>query len=146
MGCFCRKMCPSYAFCQNFSFTAHVLPYPRQTLFFLSFVPSYVRDGFLSPPIPLACLLLAVASCSPQAGLERGSEYHGGVTGYLPVTQALLEMVLWWSWSGSQLNTRPCTEGLDKEKSQIRALCQHLLPLIKGHFRVKSKSNEIRLL
>lgn len=38
--------------------------------------------------------------------------------------------------------TRPYIEGLDKKKGYMRALWQHGLPLINGHFRVESKSDE----
>lgn len=57
-------------------------------------------------------------------------------------------MVVWWSWSDGHLKTRPCIEGLDREKGRMRALQQHVLPLINGHleWRPKVMKHEIRLL
>lgn len=54
----------------------------------------------------------------------------------------LMEVVLQWSWSGGLFKTSPSIEGLDKEKGHMRALRQHVFPLINGYVGIESKSNE----
>lgn len=148
MDYFCQKMSSSSAFCQNFSFTAHLLPYPRQTLFFLSPSCSFlcqwwflISSHSLNTPVACCCLLF-----SPGWPWERPQKSHRLSASHSGV--CLKGMVVWWSWSDGHLKTRPCIEGLDREKGRMRALQQHVLPLINGHleWRPKVMKHEIRLL